>query len=324
MEPDYYAILGLTHSATAEEIQAAYQRLTKMRGADAAVGDRLDRIRTAYEVLSDANRRTRYDLESMERELEARGRQLDTDVIGPPSAISGAGSEEDSRLSFEEELAAVLAELQRPRKAKATRSAEPAAAEEKRRSFPHRGEDREVVVEVALEEAIRGARVPVTYSVVGRRGAAAEESTHTVEVQVPKLAYHGQKLLLNGSGAPGIDGGKAGDLQVEIAYKAHRLFRLSGNDVWYYFPIAPWEAVLGAILELPTLENPHRVHVPAGTTSGQVFRLPGRGLPKAGGGRGDLLASLRIVTPQHPSEAERQLYLQLSQVSRFNPRREIS
>jgi curved DNA-binding protein len=91
--------------------------------------------------------------------------------------------------------------------------------------------------------------------------------------------------------------------------------------VWFYLPIAPLEAVLGAIIEIPTLDKPFRLHVPAGATSGQTFRLSGRGLPRLGGGRGDLLACLRVITPQLPTEQERQLYLQLARVSRFNPRR---
>jgi len=114
----------------------------------------------------------------------------------------------------------------------------------------------------------------------------------------------------------------AGDLLVELAYRPHRLFRrIHEHDLWFYLPIAPWEAVLGAVLEIPTLEKPFRVHVPAGSTSGQTFRLKGRGLPRPDGARGDLLACLRIVTPDVPTEIERQLYLQLSRSSRFNPRR---
>jgi len=243
-------------------------------------------------------------------------------MFDPPAATDSAAG----ALSFEQELAAVRAEMQQPRVAKAREKppaegdVRPPGAGER----THRGTDREIVLEVSLEEAIRGAIIPATYSFGQRRGSAFQESTLGLEIHIPKLARHGQKLVLKGKGAPGGDGGVPGDLHVEIAYKRHPLFRLRGDDVWYYFPIAPWEAVLGAILELPTLEDPFRVHVPAGTTSGQTFRLPGRGLPKTGGGRGDILASLRVATPKFPTDAEKQLYLQLSHVSRFNPRRGIS
>lgn len=327
MPTDYYAILGLTRSATTEEIRLAYRRLTSGLGPsvvpDPAAGHRLAELEAAYELLSDANRRTRYDLESMERELVASERGLSSDLFGPPSTVTDPDSAGDHSMSFEEELAAVLAQIQQPRTAKA-RAAPPTAqgSPEEALGRALRGSDCEIVLEVSLEEAIRGAAVPATYS-YQRRGAAPAESERTVEVQVPKLARPSQRLLVKGEGAPGFNGGAPGDLHVEIVYKRHPLFRVSGDDVWYYLPIAPWEAVLGAIIELPTLEEAFRVHVPAGTTSGRTFRLPGRGLPKAYGGRGDLLACLRIITPQFPTEAEKQLYLQLSQVSRFNPRRGV-
>jgi len=324
MHTDHYAILGLTHSATPEDIRRAYERLRQALGADAAAAQRLEQIKAAYEVLSDANKRTLYDLESMERELDARERELDSDLFGPPSAIVNPDAAQQNGTSFEEELASVLAELQRPRaaKARAARS-EPGAVERAVPSRPLRGADCEVILEISQEQAIRGATIPVNCPMNQRGAGTVDASERTVKVQVPKLVRHGQRLLLKGMGAPGINGGEAGDLHVEIAYKHHPLFRLNGDDIWFYLPIAPWEAVLGAILEMPTLEGPFRVHVPAGATSGQVFRLVGRGLPKTDGGRGDLLACLRITTPKESTELERQLYLQLAQVSRFNPRRGI-
>ena len=110
MHTDYYAILGLTHSATAEDVRLAYERLRQAFGPDAAAAQRLEEVKVAYEVLSDANRRTLYDLESMERDLEARGRELDADLFGPPSTVVDPDSAQ-STASFEEELASVLAEL---------------------------------------------------------------------------------------------------------------------------------------------------------------------------------------------------------------------
>jgi curved DNA-binding protein len=164
--------------------------------------------------------------------------------------------------------------------------------------------------------------VTLTFVVPERTGnGGIREVERTVEIRVPRNAFAGQRLRLKGKGGPGDNGGPDGDLHVEIAYRRHRLFRVRHLDLWFYLPIAPWEAVLGAVVEIPTLEKPFRVRIPAGATSGQTFRLPGRGLPKPGGGCGDLLACLRVITPVHPTEAEKQLYLQLARQSRFNARR---
>ena len=320
MRHDYYAILGLTHAATGDEIRAAYNELIEALGAgadDAAASVRRSDIEAAFDVLGDLNKRTLYDLEAMEQELARSERALE--MLGPPSTSGPDGGA--SNTNFEEELAAVLAEMQQPRVAQARATPAEMPGETLHEARRVRGADWEIALEVSLEEAIRGAIVPATYALKHRHDGVTTASERRVEIRVPKLARHGQKLIAKGEGAPGVDGGEPGDLHVTMHYRPHPLFRLNGDDVWYHFPIAPWEAVLGAILELPTLEEVFRVHVPAGTTSGQTFRLPARGLPKAAGGRGDLLASLRIVTPQFASEAEKQLYRQLSQVSRFNPRR---
>jgi curved DNA-binding protein len=324
VQTNYYKTLGVTHGATAEEIRVAYDRLIETIGPNArqdpAVTHRVAEIKAAYEVLSDANRRTLYDLESMERDLAASDRELTSDFFGPPSAVTPPGTPEENDADFARELAAVLAELERPRPAKSRSPAADATPPTQPMVKPRRGADREIILDVTLEEAARGASVNATFP-VGPNGNGTEQSTRTVEVHLPKLARHGQKLVLKGLGFPGTDGGESGDLHVDIAYKRHRLFRVNGDDIWYHFPITPWEAVLGAIVQLPTLDAPLKVRVPAGTTSGQTFRLPGRGLRKMSGGRGDLLACLRIVTPQFPTEVEKLVYLQLSRISRFNPRR---
>ncbi len=184
------------------------------------------------------------------------------------------------------------------------------------------GDDHGVAAEITFEEAVRGGNVLLTFAVPERNGSGKRAVERAVEVRVPRGAIEGQRLRLKGVGGSGAKGGAAGDLLVELAYRPHRLFRrIHEHDLWFYLPIAPWEAVLGAVLEIPTLEKPFRVHVPAGSTSGQTFRLKGRGLPKPDGTRGDLLACLRVVTPDVPTDLERQLYLQLSRSSRFNPRR---
>ena len=323
MHSDYYTILGVTRSATAEEIKAAYRRLARRFHPDTSdepgSEDRFKEITLAYQVLRDAERRVRYDLEAMERELEATERELNAETHG---AAANAGDPVSPDPSLPREVWEQGApDSKPPRTGLFQRFARRRSDRDGANVDPVRGDDYEVVAQITLEEAIRGATVTVAVADPEAGANGTSNGARTVEVRVPKLALDGQRIRLKGLGGLGANGGPRGDLQAQVAYKRHQLFRLLGDDVWFYLPIAPWEAVLGAILDIPTLEKPFRLHVPAGTTSGQTFRLPGRGLPRADGGRGDLLACLRILTPEFPTETEKQLYLQLARTSRFNPRR---
>ena len=332
MQRDYYRVLGVSRSASPDEIKLAYRRLAQRLHPDVTPnpqdGERFKEITVAYHVLRDAERRVRYDIESMEADLDASERELNAakEILAngyaaaaasvPPAAPDPPASWENDFVGEDgapppERPASLFKRLVR-------RRSERAASEGNRVA----GDDYEVVGEITFEEAVRGGAVTLTFAVPERTGnGGTREVERTVEVRVPKNAYPGQRLRVKGKGGPGDHGGPDGDLHVEIAYKRHRLFRVRDLDIWFYLPIAPWEAVLGAVVEIPTLDKPFRVRIPAGATSGQTFRLPGRGLPKPDGGRGDLLACLRVITPEHPTEAEKQLYLQLARQSRFNARR---
>lgn len=335
MQTDYYEILGVTRSASADEIKAAYRRLARRyhpdTSRDPGAEDRFKEITLAYQVLRDIDQRVRYDLEAMERELEATERELsaddDADTANgavrlsdtlPPAPVPESTPPRWERAEREvpqPDRRGIFERFGRRRGGPAERDVEHAGDRA-------RGEDYEAIAQITLEEAIRGATVTLAVAEAERRtNGGSERATRTIEVRVPKLAVDGQRLRVKGQGAPGVNGGSSGDFYATVAYKRHHLFRLLGTDVWFYLPIAPWEAVLGVVVDIPTLEKPFRIHVPAGATSGKTFRLPGRGLPKPDGGRGDLLACLRIITPEFPTETEKQLYLQLARVSRFNARR---
>jgi len=335
VERDYYRVLGVSRSATADEIKLAYRRLAQRLHPDVTPnvqdGERFKEITVAYHVLRDAERRVRYDIESMEADLDASERELNAakEILANGYAAAAAASvppaaaaPPDPAASWEKDFGGE--DDAQPARAgglfrRLVRQRPERAANEGQRVA---GDDYEVIGEITFEEAVRGGAVTLTFAVPERTGnGGTREVERTVEIRVPRNAYPGQRLRLKGKGGPGERGGPDGDLHVEIAYKRHRLFRVRDLDIWLYLPIAPWEAVLGAVVEIPTLDKPFRVRVPAGATSGQTFRLPGRGLPKPDGGRGDLLACLRVITPEHPTESEKQLYLQLARQSRFNARR---
>ncbi|MGH8370406.1 MAG: DnaJ C-terminal domain-containing protein, partial [Gammaproteobacteria bacterium] len=147
---------------------------------------------------------------------------------------------------------------------------------------------------------------------------------HMVKAHVPKGATTGQRLRVPGKGGKGMNGGRDGDLYLDITLRTHPVFRTTGHDLYMDLPLAPWEAVLGASVEVPTLGGAVRLKIPAGARAGQQFRLSGRGLPKPRGGAGDLFAIVQIAVPDEMTEQERALYQQLSEVSGFNARAKMA
>jgi curved DNA-binding protein len=127
-------------------------------------------------------------------------------------------------------------------------------------------------------------------------------------------------MRVAGKGGPGIGDGRPGDLYLDIRLAPHSLFKASDHDLYLEVPIAPWEAVLGGEIEVPTLDGRVKMNVRPGSRAGQKLRLAGKGLPKPKGGAGDLYAVLQIVTPTVLSDREKALYEELAQASSFAPR----
>jgi curved DNA-binding protein len=298
---DYYKMLGLERGASEDEIKKAYRRLARKYHPDVSkepdAKERFQEVSEAYETLRDKDKRAAYDnLGRFDPGEEFRPSQ---DWFRSFGERFGGGRGAAGGASFEDiDLSDLFESLGVHRRGFHSR----------RGKTPLRGEDYAVTVPLSLEEAYRGAERELQ---VGER---------RIRARIPKGATDGERLRLAGKGGAGLNGGPPGDLYLNVALAPHPLFRVSGHDLDLEVPLAPWEAALGTQVELPTLEGRVTMKVPAGSQAGQRLRLAGKGLPRPGGGAGDLYAVLSIAVPASLSADERRLYEELRQASRFDAR----
>ena len=303
---DYYATLGVNKSASADEIKKAYRKLARKYHPDVSkekdAKEKFQEVSEAYETLKDAEKRAAYD--------QLGSFQPGQDFRPPPGweqQFSQGG------FSFEDlDLGDLFAGLGGARGFHGARGP--------RRDMPIPGEDYDVAVRIALEQAYEGTMLDLNlqipeYDEQGR----LRRVPHTFKARIPQGVTDGERLRLSGKGGKGMNGGRDGDLYLNISIAPHKLFRVSGRDLYLDLPLAPWEAVLGTSVEIPTLGGPVRLKIRPGTQAGQQLRLARRGLPKPGA-EGDLYAIVQIAAPPGASDREKELYTELSKVSTFDPR----
>src|ERR1043165_4228741 len=163
-----------------------------------------------------------------------------------------------------------------------------------------------------------GQRARKTCNVCGGTGQVVKTETH--QVKIPPGVTEGQRLRVAGRGEAGMGGGAAGDLYLRVRLAKHPDFEVAEHNLIYEAELAPWEAVLGANISVPTLNGPVNIRVPPGTQTGQKLRVRGRGLPQRSGAAGDLIIATRIEVPASVSEAEKKIWEQLAKESGFSPR----
>ncbi|MDO8597221.1 MAG: DnaJ C-terminal domain-containing protein [Sulfuricaulis sp.] len=302
---DYYGILGVERNIDAEGIKKAYRKLAHKYhpdvSKDPAGEEKFKEVAEAYETLKNPEKRAAYD--------QLGSYQPGQDFQPPPDWGRQFG---DSQSSFGDvDLADLFAGLAAGRHR--------AGQGTGKTRMP--GQDYEVTTQLALEAAYRGTEVELNLTVPEYDAKGfLHRVPRTFKVRIPKGATDGQRLRLVGRGGKGLNGGRDGDLYLNIALIPHPLFRVSGHDLYLDLPLAPWEAVLGATVEVPTLGGPVRLKVPPNTQAGQQLRLSGRGLPKPRGSEGNLYAIAQIAVPTATSERERELFKQLAEASTFDPR----
>ena len=307
---DYYATLGVKRDASADEIKKAYRKLAQKHHPDvskeAKAEEKFKDIAEAYQTLKDPEKRAAYD--------QLGSGYKPGDEIRPPPDWQQQFQERQGgggASSFDDLDLADLFESLSPRGRGGRSRADV--------QFP--GEDYEVTVPIALGDAYDGTQVDLNLSVPEYDAQGrVRHVPKTIKARIPKGAVDGQRLRLRGQGGKGVNGGRDGDLYLNIALKPHPLFRPSGHDLFIDLPLTPWEAALGATVEVPTLSGAVHLKIPPGTAAGKKLRLGKKGLPKPNGGEGDLYALVQIVNPPDLSDRERELYKQLAEASRFNPR----
>jgi len=306
---DYYKILGVKREASEDEIKKAYRKLARKYHPDVSkeknAEEKFKEVNEANEVLSDKEKRAAYD--------NLGSYQPGQDFRPPPGWEQqfGRGGQPDfGNMDFGDLFSQMFGGAGHGRRQGFGG-----------RGFSQAGQDYEVALEITLEEAYQGAEKSLQLEVPepSPQGFMVRVP-RTIKVRIPKGATEGQRLRVPGKGGSGQHGGAAGDLYLRITFLPHAWFKPSGHDVTLDVPLTPWEAALGASVEIPTLAGKVLLKVKPGSRSGQKMRLAGKGLPKAGSGFGDLYAVFQIATPEPLSDKERALFKQLQQVSDFNPR----
>ncbi|MDX1439273.1 MAG: DnaJ C-terminal domain-containing protein [Rubricoccaceae bacterium] len=307
---DYYEILGVEKDATQDEIKRAYRKLARKYHPDVnkepEAETRFKEIGEANEVLSDPDKRAAYD------KLGANWKQ-GQDFKPPPDWDAGFEFRTDAfggGSSYSDFFEAIFGERMGGTRARRTRG------------FQMRGEDHHAKVLIDLEDAYSGASRTITL-----RNPEWDSEGHLVyqdrslKVKIPKGLKEGQKIRLAGQGTPGQGGGESGDLYLEIAFNPHRLYRIDGRDLYIDLPVAPWEAALGATVQVPTPTGKVDLKIPPDTPSGRKLRLKGLGIP--GKPAGDIYVVPQITLPPASSDSAKKLYKKMEAELAFNPRSKL-
>ncbi len=313
---DYYKILGVSPNATEKEIKSAFRRLARKYHPDVNPNDpqaeeRFKEINEAYEVLSDPEKRKKYDQMRQQYEAWQRagrpggqfdwGRWATGGAAGPGGVhVEYVGPEDLGDLfggfgGFSDFFEQIF-------------GGGPTRTRAQYRPRPRRGRDIEQPIQITLEEAFHGST---------RR--LRREDGSTLEVRIPRGIDTGKRIRVRGEGMPGVAGGEPGDLYLRVEVVPHPLFERRGDDLYVKVPVDLYTAVLGGEVEVPTIEGKRiLLKIPPGTQNGKLFRLRGKGMPKLKkpDERGDMYAEIVVRIPTDLTPEERRLFEQLRDLAR--------
>lgn len=288
---NYYKILDLdTSHVTIDEIKVAYRLAAKKYHPDVNLGDELAEekikdINEAYKVLSVPASKRKYD------------RTWNSHFGKNEKAFSGKG-EKGSIINM------FLGNVEEGKEGQVGT----------KRSVI-RGENIETEINISVQEAFYGKEKNISLRTV-------EGKIKNIAVTIPKGIRNGEKIRLIGQGKQGENGGKNGDLLIKINIEDSKPFKLKGCDLYTDLLLTPWEAVLGARVNVKSIDEETKIYIPQGIQSGERIKIPGKGYQYENGTRGDLIAEIKVVVPKHLTEQEKMMFEKLNEISNFNPRKE--
>ena len=296
---DYYKILGLeSNKISADELKNAYREQAKKYHPDVNVGnkgaeERFKDINEAYRVLSEANAKRKYD-RMWNNYVGKKKMKVEEGTTGKASILG----------DFFNMFFGTVDNKKMEAKTQTAKDAKP----------PIKGENIETEINVSLNDAFYGLTKKISLRTVNG-------TMRSFDVKIPAGIQNNEKIRLVGQGKPGSNGGKNGDLFIKININDDGKYKLIGYDLYSNLLITPWEAALGTKANMKTIDEEASIIVPKGTQSGQLLRIPGKGYKNGKGGRGDLVAEVKIVVPNDLNDKEKGLFQELSQVSNFDPRK---
>lgn len=306
---DYYKILGVKTDAELKDIKDAYRKLARKYHPDvnseAGVEEKFKDVAEAYRVLKDKDKRAEYD----ELRRYGGGRPSGQGFEPPPGWQS---SGEEVNGDFSDFFNSIFGNARRG-------GARPDFNQEQAYAF--RGQDVEIELPIFLEETLKAFEKSIQFRVPAYEHGQVTYSNKQLKVTIPAGVTEGKRIRLRGQGGSGEGGGPAGDLYLHVRLVPHPLFDVEGHNLMITVPIAPWEAALGAKVQVPTLDGKINLSIKPNSSTGQRLRIKERGLVNKPT-RGDLYAVLKIVMPENSNGDLDELWKQLSEKTTFNPRSE--
>ena len=287
---DYYKILGLENNkVNIEEIKQAFHSQAKKYHPDVnenqEAEERFKDINEAYRTLSNSSAKRKYD-------------RIWYSHVGKKIEKQKDKEERESKTDL---WSLLFGANKVERKIK------------KENKIPAKGENVETQINVGIKQAFYGTNQKISLRTV-------EGKMKTFDVKIPSGIRNGEKIRLIGQGKQGQNGGKNGDLLIKVNIQNSNIYKLYGYDIYTDLLITPWEAVLGTRAKIATIDGESKIYVPQGVESGEEIKIPQKGYKNGKGGRGDLIAKIKIVVPKKPTKEEMEIYEKLKNISKFEPR----